>query len=113
MFTGDALFIRGTGRTDFQQGDSGRLYNSITRRLFTLPDATFVYPGHDYRGIGWSTIGEEKRYNPRLAGKSREQFIEIMAGLKLSMPKKIHEAVPANLNCGMDLEEPAGGKGRG
>jgi len=106
VFTGDALLVRGTGRTDFQQGDAGRLYDSITARLFTLPDDTRVYPGHDYKGHETTTIGEEKRHNPRLAGKSRDQFIEIMSNLKLAHPKKIQEAVPANLQCGLDRNEP-------
>jgi glyoxylase-like metal-dependent hydrolase (beta-lactamase superfamily II) len=102
VFTGDALFIRGTGRTDFQQGDAGKLYDGITQKLFTLPDATWVYPGHDYAGNLVSTIGEEKRLNPRLAGKSREEFITLMANLNLPHPKKIAESVPANLRCGSE-----------
>jgi glyoxylase-like metal-dependent hydrolase (beta-lactamase superfamily II) len=104
VFTGDALFIRGTGRTDFQSGDAGELYDSITQKLFTLPDETRVFPGHDYRGQSMSTIGEEKRLNPRLAGKSRSEFIEIMRGLKLAPPKKIQTAVAANLVCGRDAQ---------
>ncbi len=99
VFSGDALFIRGTGRTDFQQGDAGTLYDSITHKLYTLPDETLVYPGHDYRGNTVSTIGEEKQFNPRMT-HSREQFIEQMAALDLPNPKKIMEAVPANLACG-------------
>jgi len=97
LITGDTLLIGGCGRTDFQQGDAGTLYDSITRRLFTLPDDTLVYPGHDYRGRRVSTIAEEKATNPRLAGKTRNQFIEIMANLDLPMPGKIGEAVSANL----------------
>lgn len=100
VFTGDALFIRGTGRTDFQQGDAGKLYDSITQKLFTLPDSTEVYPGHDYRGRTVSSIGEEKQFNPRLAGKSREEFITLMENLNLPHPKHIAEAVPANQRCG-------------
>jgi glyoxylase-like metal-dependent hydrolase (beta-lactamase superfamily II) len=100
VLTGDALFIRGCGRTDFQSGDAGTLYDSVTQRLFTLPEATLVYPGHDYRGYTLSTIGEEKRWNPRFLGKDRPQFIEFMANLKLPEPKKIMEAVPANELCG-------------
>jgi len=103
VFTGDALLVRGTGRTDFQSGDPGALYDSITGKLFTLPDATLVWPGHDYRGHTVSTIGEEKRHNPRLAGKSRDEFIAIMRGLKLAPPKKIQVAVPANLVCGREV----------
>jgi glyoxylase-like metal-dependent hydrolase (beta-lactamase superfamily II) len=102
VFTGDALLVRGTGRTDFQNGNSELLYHSITNVLFTLPDDTFVWPGHDYRGFTVSTIGEEKKYNPRIAGKSREEFVEIMAELKLDAPKYIQIAVPANLACGRE-----------
>src|SRR6185436_18761946 len=100
VFTGDALLIRGTGRTDFQNGDAGALYDAITQKLFHLPDATRVYPGHDYRGHSESRIGEEKLYNPRLAGKSRAEFIELMAQLQLPRPARIDEAVPANRACG-------------
>lgn len=99
VFTGDALFIRGTGRTDFQQGDAGRLYDSISEKLYALPDETLVYPAHDYRGNSVSTIGEEKRFNPRMT-QTRDAFIETMAALDLPDPKKIMEAVPANLACG-------------
>jgi sulfur dioxygenase len=101
VFTGDALLIRGTGRTDFQNGDPGELYESITRKLFSLPDATRIYPGHDYKGRTMSTIGEERRHNPRVAGKSREQFIELMNALELGAPKRIDVAVPANRACGL------------
>lgn len=100
VFTGDALFIRGCGRTDFQQGDPGQLYDSITHKLFTLPEETLVYPGHNYAGMTVSSIGEEKRWNPRLAGKSREEFIALMTQLDLAPPKKIAVSVPANLRCG-------------
>jgi sulfur dioxygenase len=100
VFTGDALFVRGTGRTDFQNGDAGALYDSISQKLFTLPEQTLVWPGHDYRGHTVSTIGEERRLNPRLAGKTRAEFEQIMRELKLSPPKKIQVAVPANLACG-------------
>lgn len=102
VFTGDALLIRGTGRTDFQQGSSDKLYDSVLQKLFTLPDETRVYPGHDYRGQTSSTIGLEKKFNPRLGlGKSKSDFVKTMSELKLDHPKKIHEAVPANLACGM------------
>lgn len=105
VFTGDALLIHGTGRTDFQQGSSAALFDSITQKLFSLPDATLVYPAHDYRGLTVSTIGEEKKFNPRVGGgKSKEEFIEIMANLKLAMPKKIQIAVPANLACGSEAQ---------
>jgi sulfur dioxygenase len=100
ILTGDALFIRGCGRTDFQSGDAGTLFDSVTEKLFTLPDNTLVYPGHDYRGLTVSTIAEEKQYNPRFAGRNRTQFIEFMNSLNLPDPKKIMEAVPANERCG-------------
>jgi sulfur dioxygenase len=100
LLTGDSLLIRGCGRTDFQGGDAGQLYDSITQKLFTLDDAVWVYPGHDYRGHTVSTIGEEKRWNPRLAGRTREEFIAFMQGLHLPNPQKIMEAVPANQQCG-------------
>lgn len=101
VFTGDSLLIRGTGRTDFQQGSAEKLYDSIHGKLFKLPDETKVYPGHDYRGQTVSTIELEKTFNPRLGkGKSKEDFQKIMSELKLDNPKKIHEAVPANLLCG-------------
>ena len=102
VFTGDALLVRGTGRTDFQTGDALTLYESITSKLLTLPDETLVWPGHDYRGHTLSTIGEERRHNPRLAGKTREQFAAIMGQLRLPPPKLLHIAVPANLGCGRD-----------
>jgi len=104
VLTGDALLIRGCGRTDFQNGDAGQLYRSITDVLFALPDETLVYPGHDYRGMTVSTIGEEKRWNPRIAGKTRDEFVHLMGDLKLGMPAKIDEAVPANRACGLIQE---------
>ena len=100
VFTGDALLIRGCGRTDFQSGDAGTLFDSVTQKLFTLPDETLVYPAHDYRGHTVSTIGEEKLYNPRFVGKSRDDFIEFMANLNLPEPAKMMEAIPANEGCG-------------
>lgn len=100
VLTGDALFIRGCGRTDFQNGDAGTLYDSVTQKLFILPDTTLVYPAHDYRGHTVSTISEEKLFNPRFAGRNREEFIELMNNLDLPNPKKIMEAVPANELCG-------------
>ncbi len=105
VFTGDALFIAGCGRTDFQGGNAGDLYDAITQRLFTLPDDTLVYPGHDYQGRWVSNIKQERTNNPRLTGKSREQFIEIMKNLNLPNPKLIDEAVPANRYCGLDEDE--------
>jgi glyoxylase-like metal-dependent hydrolase (beta-lactamase superfamily II) len=100
VFTGDALLIRGCGRTDFQNGDAAQLYDSVTRKLFTLPASTLVYPGHDYKGMTCSTIGEEKTLNPRLC-RSREAFVKFMSELKLDYPRKIMEAVPANQQCGL------------
>ena len=103
VFTGDALLIRACGRTDFQQGSSNKLYHSITQKLFTLPDDTIVYPGHDYDGFTSSTIGEEKAQNPRLANEKLEaDFVEIMDTMDLPKPKKIDVAVPGNLVCGMN-----------
>ena len=101
LFTGDALLIMGCGRTDFQGGDAGALYDSITQNLFTLPDDTKVWPGHDYKGFTVSTIGREKAHNPRLAGKSRGQFIELMGNLHLPKPRLIDVAVPANRRLGI------------
>ncbi len=102
VFTGDALLIGGSGRTDFQQGDAGQLYDSITGKLFTLPPDTLVYPGHDYNGNTVSTIKQEMAKNTRLGGgKSREEFIAIMQELKLAYPKFIDQALPANQSCGM------------
>ncbi len=100
LLTGDALLIRGCGRTDFQSGDAGTLFDVVTQNLFMLPDDTLVYPGHDYRGQSVSTIGEEKAWNPRFAGRNRESFIAFMKGLNLPNPKRIMEAVPANQQCG-------------
>ncbi|MDJ0675792.1 MAG: MBL fold metallo-hydrolase [Calothrix sp. MO_167.B42] len=100
LLTGDALFIRGCGRTDFQNGNAGILYDSVTRELFSLPDETLVYPAHDYRGQTVSTIGEERKFNPRFADKSRNEFMQLMDNLNLPMPQKIMEALPANQHCG-------------
>lgn len=100
LLTGDALLIRGCGRTDLQSGDAGTLYDIVTQRLFTLPEDTLVYPAHDYKGRTVSTIGEEKRLNPRFADRSREQFITLMNHLELTYPQKMNQAVPANEYCG-------------
>lgn len=101
LFTGDALLIDGCGRTDFQNGDADALYDSVTRKLFSLPDETLVYPGHDYSGRRVSSIGQEKGRNPRLgSGRTREEFRRIMADLKLPYPKFIDHAVPGNRACG-------------
>lgn len=105
IFTGDSLFIGGCGRTDFQGGDAGALYDCITQRLFTLPDDTLVYPGHDYQQRWVSNIMQERTTNPRLAGKTREEFITIMNNLNLPKPKLIDEAVPANRYCGLEENE--------
>ncbi len=104
IFTGDSLFIGGCGRTDFQGGDAGAQFDSI-QKLFALPDDTIVYPGHDYQQRWISNIKQEKTTNPRLAGKTREQFIEIMNNLNLPKPKYIDEAVPANRYCGLEENE--------
>ena len=112
VFTGDALLIRDCGRTDFQFGDACILYDSITQQLFTLPDDTIIYPGHDSGGHSFSSIIEEKRHNPRIGkNTSRDEFIHIMNNLKLDPPQLIHEALPSNLRCGtygMDLAFSAG-----
>lgn len=99
--TGDALLIRGCGRTDFQQGDAGKLYDSIHQEVFSLPDDTPLYPGHDYRGLMSTTVGEEKAHNRRLnTDVDKAAFIDIMNNLKLDAPARIKVAVPANLHCG-------------
>jgi len=100
VFTGDTLLIRGCGRTDFQEGDAGQLYDSVTQKLFSLPAETLVYPAHNYVGLTVSSIAEEKQHNLRLAHKSRAEFIQLMSELNLPQPKKIMESVPANLKCG-------------
>jgi glyoxylase-like metal-dependent hydrolase (beta-lactamase superfamily II)/rhodanese-related sulfurtransferase len=105
VFTGDTLLIRGTGRTDFQNGDPRQQYDSIFNRLLRLSDATLVYPAHDYKGDTVSTIGEERAYNPRLQVKSVEQYIELMNNLKLSNPKMMDVAVPANMKVGLAQEK--------
>jgi sulfur dioxygenase len=101
VFTGDALLIDGCGRTDFQSGSADALYTSLTEVLFELPGETIVWPGHDYKGRTSSTIAQEKAHNGRVAGKTREQFIATMNALQLAKPKRIEEAVPANLWLGI------------
>lgn len=96
VFTGDVLLIHGTGRADFAGGDPGAQYDAIVRKLFALPDETLVFPAHDYRGHTQSTIGEEKRSNPRIAGRTREQYIEIMNNLGLPLPDSIQESLQSN-----------------
>src|SRR5215813_12580151 len=105
VFTGDTLLIRGTGRTDFQNGDPRDQYESIFNRLLRLPDETMVFPAHDYKGDTVSTIGEEKRYNPRLQVKSADDYITLMANLKLPNPKMMDVAVPANMHVGLHQDE--------
>ncbi len=105
VFTGDTLLIRGTGRTDFQNGDPRAEYESIFGRLLKLPDTTLVYPAHDYKGDTVSTIGEEKAFNPRLQVKSVEEFADLMNNLKLPNPKMMDVAVPANMKIGLAQEE--------
>jgi glyoxylase-like metal-dependent hydrolase (beta-lactamase superfamily II)/rhodanese-related sulfurtransferase len=101
VFTGDALLVRGAGRTDFQHGDATRLFRSIREQLFTLPDACFVHPAHDYEGRTVSTVGEERAFNPRIGGGAREEdFVGYMKNLGLPHPKQIAVAVPANLRAG-------------
>jgi glyoxylase-like metal-dependent hydrolase (beta-lactamase superfamily II) len=101
LFTGDALLIEGCGRTDFQSGNAGDLYNSIHNKFFSLADETLVYPGHDYEGRFVSSIAQEKARNPRLGhGRSKEDFVALMEGLDLPYPRKIDFAVPGNEACG-------------
>jgi len=107
VFTGDTLLIRGTGRTDFQNGDPRAQYESLFGRLLKLPDATLVYPAHDYKGDTVSTIGEEKTYNPRLQVKSADEYVTLMNNLKLSNPKMMDVAIPANMKVGLHQEEVA------
>ncbi|MDP2329090.1 MAG: MBL fold metallo-hydrolase [Reyranella sp.] len=105
-FTGDCLLIRGSGRTDFQQGDPRALYRSVRSRIFSLPESCLLYPAHDYRGLTASSVAEEKKYNPRLGGEIGEgDYVGYMKNLDLPHPKKIDEAVPANLRCGQPGNE--------
>jgi len=109
VFTGDTLLINGCGRTDFQSGSAEAMYHSVTEILFKLPDTTTVWPGHDYQGRTHSSIGNEKATNARLAGKTLPEFVAIMQALHLPPPKRIDEAVPANLTSG--VRHDAGGSG--
>lgn len=105
VFTGDALLIDGCGRTDFQGGCAATLYRSVHDKIFTLPDETLVYPGHDYRGREVSSVGRERSANARLGGgRTEEEFVGLMAALDLTYPKKIDVAVPANRRCGLVAE---------
>ncbi|NNG21554.1 MBL fold metallo-hydrolase [Telluria aromaticivorans] len=101
LFTGDTLLVDGCGRTDFQGGSAGALYDSVTGKLFALDDATRVWPGHDYKGQSVSSIGWEKRHNARLAGCSRLEFIALMAALDLPRPRLMDVALPANRTLGL------------
>lgn len=113
-FTGDALLIRGCGRTDFQEGDSETLYDSVHGQIFSLPDRFELYPAHDYKGRTVTTVAEEKRFNPRLGGgRTKAEFVEIMENLNLSYPKKIDVAVPANRQCGLLGQDAEGGTSGG
>lgn len=105
VFTGDTLLVGGCGRTDFQSGSAAALYDSITARLFALDDATWVLPGHDYHGRSHSTIGAEKAGNARIAGRSKDEFIALMAGLGLPPPRLIDVAVAANRRLGLPPHE--------
>jgi glyoxylase-like metal-dependent hydrolase (beta-lactamase superfamily II)/rhodanese-related sulfurtransferase len=105
VFTGDTLLIRGTGRTDFQNGSAREQYESIFNRLLKLPDETMVFPAHDYKGDTVSTIGEERRYNPRLQVRSIDEYVELMDNLHLPNPKMMDVAVPANMHVGLHQEE--------
>ena len=105
VFTGDTLLIRGTGRTDFQNGSAREQYDSIFNRLLKLPEETMVFPAHDYKGDTVSTIGEEKRYNPRLQVRSVDEYVELMNNLKLPNPKLMDVVVPANMHVGLPQDE--------
>jgi sulfur dioxygenase len=105
VFTGDTLLIRGTGRTDFQNGDPRAQYESIFGRLLKLPDETLVYPGHDYKGDTVSTIGEERRFNPRLQVQSVDEYVALMRNLRLANPKMMDVAVPANMKVGLQQQD--------
>jgi glyoxylase-like metal-dependent hydrolase (beta-lactamase superfamily II)/rhodanese-related sulfurtransferase len=105
VFTGDTLLIRGTGRTDFQNGNARAQYESIFGRLLKLPDETLVFPAHDYKGDTVSTIGEEKRFNPRLQVRSVDDYVELMSNLKLPDPRMMDVAVPANMHVGLHQDD--------
>src|SRR6202048_4790706 len=105
VFTGDTLLIRGTGRTDFQNGNARAQYDSIFNRLLKLPDETLVFPAHDYNGDTVSTIGEERRYNPRLQVRSIDEYVELMGNLNLPNPKLMDVVIPANMHVGLQQDE--------
>ncbi|MGO4440810.1 MBL fold metallo-hydrolase [Rhizobium sp. RAF56] len=105
VFTGDTLLIRGTGRTDFQNGDPRQQYHSIFNKLLKLPEETLLFPAHDYKGDTVSTIGEEKRFNPRLQVRSIDEYVDLMNNLNLPNPKMMDVAVPANVHVGLHQDE--------
>jgi sulfur dioxygenase len=106
-FTGDCLLIRGTGRTDFQQGDPRAMFRAIHSEIFTLPEACLLYPAHDYRGLSVTSVGEERRFNPRLGGElCEDDFTGYMTNLRLPHPRQLDVAVPANLKCGVAASDP-------
>src|SRR6201991_387963 len=108
VFTGDTLLIRGTGRTDFQNGDARAQFDSIFNKLLKLPDDTLVYPAHDYKGEMVSTIGEEKAFNPRLQVRSIDEYVDLMNNLNLPNPKMMDVAVPTNMRIGLAQQIVAG-----
>ena len=106
-FTGDCLLIRGTGRTDFQHGDPRSMFRAVHDRIFTLPETCLLYPAHDYRGLTVTSVGEERRFNPRLGGElCEDDFAGYMSNLRLPHPRQIDVAVPANLKCGVAASDP-------
>jgi sulfur dioxygenase len=106
-FTGDCLLIRGTGRTDFQNGDARAMFRAVHDQIFSLPETCLLYPAHDYRGLTATSVGEERRFNPRLGGElCEDDFTGYMTNLRLPHPKQIDVAVPANLRCGMAASDP-------
>ncbi|HEY2446141.1 MAG TPA: rhodanese-like domain-containing protein [Rhizomicrobium sp.] len=109
-FTGDCLLVRGSGRTDFQGGSAAAMYRSVRERIFALPDSCLLYPAHDYRGLTATSVGEERRFNPRLGGDiAVGDFCGYMDNLKLAHPKQMDVAVPANLRCGRPAQDAAQG----
>jgi glyoxylase-like metal-dependent hydrolase (beta-lactamase superfamily II) len=101
VFTGDLILVRGSGRTDFQSGSNENMFQNVREKIFSLPDETTIFTGHDYNGFTSSTVGEEKLYNPRLKiENSFEKFQDIMKNLKLPYPKKLDVSLPANMKCG-------------
>jgi rhodanese-related sulfurtransferase len=107
MFTGDCLLIRGTGRTDFQHGDAHAMFRSVQNQIFIQPDTCLLYPAHDYRGLTVTSVGEERRFNPRLGGElCEDDFVGYVTNLRLPHPKQIDIAVPANLKCGVATNDP-------